>query len=262
MKRILFVFVLTVMLVLTAFAVSAEDFDFNNEAQVTELIAYLESQAPEAGDEYIDVSDFKIRAADELKKLYPEAVCSLEAADPFQLLVATRLSAQCTDARVNLVTPALFGKYPTIEAFAQADVHDVEALIHSCGFFRQKAKDIVGMANDVLSRFGGRVPDTIEELTTLPGVGRKTANLIVGDVYGKPAVVADTHLIRISNRLGLVETKDPLKVELALKELLPPEESNDFCHRAVLHGRALCDARRPLCADCPLNTFCKFSKEQ
>lgn len=202
------------------------------------------------------------KASEELKRLYPEAICSLEAEDPFQLLVATRLSAQCTDARVNLVTPALFGKYPTIEAFAQADVHDVEELIHSCGFFRQKAKDIVGMANDVLSRFGGRVPDTIEELTTLPGVGRKTANLIVGDVYGKPAVVADTHLIRISNRLGLVETKDPLKVELALKKLLEPSESNDFCHRAVLHGRALCDARRPLCSDCPLNSFCKFCKEQ
>ena len=205
--------------------------------------------------------EIAIRAADELKKLYPEAVCSLEAADPFQLLVATRLSAQCTDARVNLVTPALFGKYPTIEAFAQADVHDVEELIHSCGFFRQKAKDIVGMANDVLSRFGGRVPDTIEELTTLPGVGRKTANLIVGDVYGKPAVVADTHLIRISNRLGLVETKDPLKVELALKELLPPEESNDFCHRAVLHGRALCKAPNPRCADCSLSVFCKHYSE-
>lgn len=203
-----------------------------------------------------------LKAADELKRLYPDAICSLEAADPFQLLVATRLSAQCTDARVNLVTPALFAKYPTTEAFAAADVKDVEELIHSCGFFRQKAKDIVGMANDVLGRFGGRVPDTIEELTTLPGVGRKTANLIVGDVYGKPAVVADTHLIRISNRLGLVETKDPLKVELALKKLLPPEESNDFCHRAVLHGRALCDARKPLCPDCPLNTFCKFSKEQ
>lgn len=206
--------------------------------------------------------EIALKAAEELKKLYPEAVCSLVAGDPFQLLVATRLSAQCTDARVNLVTPALFGRYPTTEAFASADVKDVEELIHSCGFFRQKAKDIVGMANDVLERFGGRVPDTIEELTTLPGVGRKTANLIVGDVYGKPAVVADTHLIRISNRLGLVETKDPLKVELALKKLLPPEESNDFCHRAVLHGRALCDARRPLCADCPLNTFCKFSKEQ
>ena len=139
---------------------------------------------------------------------------------------------------------------------------DVEELIHSCGFFRQKAKDIVGMANDVLNRFGGRVPDTIEELTTLPGVGRKTANLIVGDVYNKPAVVADTHLIRISGRLGLVDTKDPLKVELSLKKLLPPGESNDFCHRAVLHGRALCDARRPKCGDCPLSLFCRYFKEQ
>ncbi len=206
--------------------------------------------------------DVALKAVEELKKLYPDAICSLEAEDPFQLLVATRLSAQCTDARVNLVTPALFSKYPTIKAFSDADVKDVEELIHSCGFFRQKAKDIVGMANDVLSRFGGRVPDTIEELTTLPGVGRKTANLIVGDVYNKPAVVADTHLIRISGRLGLVDTKDPLKVELSLKKLLPPEESNDFCHRAVLHGRALCDARKPKCGDCPLNSFCRFYKEQ
>ena len=203
-----------------------------------------------------------LEAVNELKKLYPDAICSLEADDPFQLLVATRLSAQCTDARVNLVTPALFAKYPAIEDFAAADVKDVEELIHSCGFFRQKAKDIVGMAQGVLERYGGRVPDTIEELTTLPGVGRKTANLIVGDVYGKPAVVADTHLIRISGRLGLVDTKDPLKVELALKKLLPPEESNDFCHRAVLHGRALCDARKPLCEQCSLNTFCKYYKEQ
>ena len=144
------------------------------------------------------------RAVEALKKEYPDAVCSLVAGDPFQLLVATRLSAQCTDARVNLVTPALFEKYPTTKAFAEADVSDVEDLIHSCGFFRSKAKDIIGAAQGVLERFDGRVPDTIEELTTLPGVGRKTANLIVGDVYGKPAVVADTHLIRISNRLGLL----------------------------------------------------------
>ena len=210
----------------------------------------------------MQLKDSAIYAVNALTSDYPDAKCSLVSENPLQLLIATRLSAQCTDARVNLVTPGLFGKYPTIEAFARADVKDIEELIHSCGFFRQKAKDIVGMANDVLSRFDGRVPDTIEELTTLPGVGRKTANLIVGDVYGKPAVVADTHLIRISNRLGLVETKDPLKVELALKKLLPPEESNDFCHRAVLHGRALCDARRPLCGECPLNLFCKFYKEQ
>ena len=206
--------------------------------------------------------EIAVKATEELKKLYPDALCSLEAENPFQLLVATRLSAQCTDARVNLVTPSLFEKYPTVEAFSEADVKDIENIIHSCGFFRQKAKDIVGMARAVLEKFDGVVPDTIEALTTLPGVGRKTANLIVGDVYKKPAVVADTHLIRISGRLGLVNTKDPLKVELEMKKLLEPEESNDFCHRAVLHGRALCDARRPKCDECPLNTFCKFYKEK
>lgn len=207
----------------------------------------------------MEKKEIALRAVEELKRLYPDAICSLVAEDPFQLLVATRLSAQCTDARVNLVTPALFSKYPTIEAFAAADIRDVEELIHSCGFFRQKAKDIVGMANMIIEKFGSSVPSTIEELTTLPGVGRKTANLIVGDVYKKPAVVADTHLIRISNRLGLTDTKDPFKVEMQMKALLPPEESNDFCHRAVLHGRALCDARRPKCSECPLNTFCRYS---
>ncbi len=200
-----------------------------------------------------------VLAEKELEKLYPDAVCSLDAADPFQLLVATRLSAQCTDARVNLVTPALFRKYPDAYSLAEADVKDVEELIHSCGFFRQKAKDIIGSAQMIISVHGGTVPDTIEELTRLPGVGRKTANLIVGDVYNKPAVVADTHLIRISNRLGLVDSKDPLKVELEMKKLLSPEKSNDFCHRAVLHGRALCDARKPKCAECPLAYFCQFA---
>lgn len=208
---------------------------------------------------FLKKEEIALNAVEELKKLYPDGLCSLNSENPFQLLVATRLSAQCTDARVNLVTPALFEKYPTIEAFSEADVADVENIIHSCGFFRQKAKDIVGMAKAVLEKYDGVVPDTIEELTTLPGVGRKTANLIVGDVYKKPAVVADTHLIRISNRLGLVSTKDPLKVEMKLKELLPPEESNDFCHRAVLHGRALCDARRPKCGECPLNSFCSYA---
>ena len=202
----------------------------------------------------------KARAAQigkRLKEIYPQAECALDfRGDPFRLLVMARLSAQCTDARVNLVTPALFAKYPTVEAFAAAQVRDVEELIHSCGFFRQKASDIVGMANAVIERYGGRVPDSIEELTTLPGVGRKTANLIVGDVYGQPAVVADTHLIRISNRLGLVSSKDPLKVETALRELLPPEESNDFCHRLVLHGRAVCTARKAYCEKCCMSGFC------
>ena len=195
-----------------------------------------------------------------LKKEYPDAICSLVADDPFQLLVATRLSAQCTDARVNLVTPALFKKYPSVEAFAKAELEDVEELIKSCGFYHDKAKSIIGMAQGVLERFDGKVPDNIEDLTSLPGVGRKTANLIVGDVYGKPAVVADTHLIRISNLLGLVDSKDPKAVELSLKKILPPEESNDFCHRMVLHGRAVCIARRPQCDKCPMKDFCKNAK--
>ncbi|MBQ6752766.1 MAG: endonuclease III [Clostridia bacterium] len=195
-----------------------------------------------------------------LKKEYPDAECALVAGDPFQLLVATRLSAQCTDARVNLITPALFAKYPTTEAFAAAKLSDVEELVHSCGFYHAKAKDIIGAAQAVLERFDGVVPDNIEDLTSLPGVGRKTANLIVGDVYGKPAVVADTHLIRISNLLGLVDTKDPKKVELELKKILPPDESNNFCHRMVLHGRAVCIARRPQCAACCLKDYCKSAK--
>ena len=203
-----------------------------------------------------------LKSVEALKALYTEGLCSLEADDPFKLLIATRLSAQCTDARVNLVTPVLFAKYPDVAALAQADVSDVEEIIHSCGFFRQKAKDIVGTAKRITEEFGGVVPDTIEVLTTLPGVGRKTANLIVGDVYGKPAVVADTHLIRISNRLGLVDTKDPLKVEMQLRKLLPPEESNNFCHRCVLHGRAVCDSRRPKCAECVLQEFCPSAKKE
>ena len=202
-----------------------------------------------------------ISAVEALKKEYPEAICSLNYKDEFQLLAATRLSAQCTDARVNIVTPALFEKYPTVEAFSEAEVADVEELIRSCGFYRTKAKDLVEMAKKIISDFGGKVPDNIEDLTSLPGVGRKTANLICGDIFGKPAVVADTHLIRISNLLGLVETKDPFKVEMQLKELLPAEESNDFCHRCVLHGRAVCIARRPDCENCCMAEFCKSAKK-
>ena len=192
-----------------------------------------------------------------LKQAYPDAVCSLTAQNPLELLIATRLSAQCTDARVNLVTPALFAKYPTLEDYCEARVEDIEEIIHSCGFYHGKARDIIAMAQKIKSDFGGRVPDTIEELTSLQGVGRKTANLIVGDVYGKPAVVTDTHLIRISNRIGLVKAKDPYKVELALKKLLEPEESNDFCHRVVLHGRAVCTARKANCEACVLKDCCK-----
>ncbi len=200
-------------------------------------------------------------AVNALKAKYPNSICSLNAENPLQLIIATRLSAQCTDARVNLVTPALFAKYKTMEDFAAADVADVEEIIHSCGFFRAKARDIIGMCQKMLADFDGKVPDNIEDLTSLPGVGRKTANLIVGDVYGKPAVVADTHLIRISNLLGLVSTKDPYKVEMKLREILPPEESNDFCHRCVLHGRDTCISGRPKCAECVMKEFCKSSEE-
>lgn len=192
-----------------------------------------------------------------LKKEYPEAICSLVADNPFELLVATRLSAQCTDARVNLVTPELFSKYRTLDDYVNADVKDIENIIRSCGFYHGKARDIIDMARGVRDNFDGIVPDNIEDLTTLSGVGRKTANLIVGDVYKKPAVVADTHLIRLTNRMGLVATKDPKKVEMELKKILPPEESNDFCHRCVLHGRAVCTARKANCENCSLNDVCK-----
>lgn len=194
---------------------------------------------------------------DALKNEYPDAICSLTAENPFELLVATRLSAQCTDARVNLVTPALFAKYRTLDDYVNADVKDIEDIIHSCGFYHGKARDIIEMARGVRDRFGGIVPDNIDDLTSLQGVGRKTANLIVGDIYGKPAVVADTHLIRLTNRMGLVDTKDPKKVETELRKILPPEESNDFCHRCVLHGRAVCTARKAYCEKCVANEYCK-----
>lgn len=206
----------------------------------------------------MDKKEKALLAVNALKEKYPDSICSLNAENPLQLIIATRLSAQCTDARVNLVTPALFEKYRTVEDFANADISDVENLIHSCGFFRAKARDIVGMCRKMIEEYDGKVPDTIEKLTSLPGVGRKTANLIMGDVYGQPAVVADTHLIRISNLLGLVSTKDPFKVEMQLREILPPEESNDFCHRCVLHGRETCVSGRPKCESCTMNAFCSY----
>lgn len=208
------------------------------------------------------VKERALLAVNALKEKYPDSLCSLNAENPLQLLIATRLSAQCTDARVNLVTPALFEKYRTVEDFAAAELSDVEALIHSCGFFRTKAKDIIEMSKKIITDFGGEVPDNLDDLTSLPGVGRKTANLIMGDVYGQPAVVADTHLIRISNLLGLVATKDPYKVEMKLRELLPPDESNDFCHRCVLHGRDTCISGRPKCAECVMKDFCKSASDK
>ena len=196
-------------------------------------------------------------AVEALKQEYPDAICSLEYRDPLQLLIATRLSAQCTDARVNLVTPGLFARFPTLEAFCEGTEEEIGELIRSCGFYNTKSKDILGMCKMIRDDFGGVVPDTIEDLTKLPGVGRKTANLIVGDIYGKPAVVTDTHCTRIAGRLGLTANTAPEKVETDLRAVLPPEESNDFCHRLVLHGRAVCTARKALCETCCMAAFCK-----
>ena len=193
-----------------------------------------------------------------LKELYPDGVCSLDYRKDYELLFSVRLAAQCTDERVNKVTPALYARFPTLEALAEADIAEVERYIHSTGFFRAKAKDIVFASRMLLEQFHGKVPGTMEELLSLPGVGRKTANLILGDVHHTPGVVvADTHCIRITGLLGLTDgTKDPGKVEKQLRACLPPEESNDFCHRLVLHGRAVCRARKPDCPNCTLRPWC------
>ena len=195
---------------------------------------------------------------------YPEAVCSLDWEKDYELLFSVRLSAQCTDERVNMVTPALFARFPTLESFAEADVEEVEKYVHSCGFYRAKARDIVACARVLIEQYGGQLPHTMEELTALPGVGRKTANLILGDVFRVPgSTVVDTHCIRISNRLGLVKNqKDPVKIEMELRKQLPPETSSDFCHCIVLHGRAVCDARKPACERCCLKEHCDFYREE
>ncbi|MBQ8794269.1 MAG: endonuclease III [Clostridia bacterium] len=200
-----------------------------------------------------------LKAVEALEILYPDAICSLNYSDAFQLLIATRLSAQCTDARVNMVTPALFAAYPDAASMAAAPIESVEELIKTCGLYKTKAKDLVGIGKMIVSEFGGTVPDTIEQLTKLPGVGRKTANLVCGDVYGKPAVVTDTHFIRLCNRLGFVKTTNPLQVENAMRKLLPPDKSNDFCHRSVLFGRDICTARKMYCERCPMADFCPSS---
>ncbi len=191
-----------------------------------------------------------------LKQSYPLAYCELVYEKDYQLLFAARLSAQCTDKRVNQVTPLLFSKYPSLEALAAADIDELGQVIHSCGFFRTKARDIVLASAMLLSEFGGTVPDNMDDLLKLPGVGRKTANLILGDIYGQPAVVVDTHCIRLVNKLGIAQGKDPKKLEFALKEIIPPHEQSDFCHRIVLHGRSVCIARRPLCSQCSLRMYC------
>ena len=193
-----------------------------------------------------------------LEGKYPEAPCALHYSKDYELMIAVRLSAQCTDARVNLITPTLFATYPTLEEMANADIAQVEKIIHSCGFFRQKAKDIILACQMLLTEHDGRVPDTMEKLLKLPGVGRKTANLLLGDLYGVPgSVVCDTHCIRICGRLGLSKGKEPGKVEKQLRKILPAEESSDFCHRIVLFGREVCTARNPKCSQCTLSPFCK-----
>lgn len=194
-----------------------------------------------------------------LKTDYPESRCALQYKKDYELMVAVRLSAQCTDARVNEVTPSLFAVYPTLEALAEADISHVEELVHSCGFYKNKAREIVLACRMLLTDYGGKVPGTMEELLKLPGVGRKTANLLLGDLYNAPgAVVCDTHCIRISNRLGLAQGKEPEKVERQLRAILPPEESSEFCHRLVLHGRAVCTARSPKCTGCSLAPLCDY----
>ena len=193
-----------------------------------------------------------------LKEAYPEALCALHYRKAYELMISVRLSAQCTDARVNLVTPALFERFPTLHSFACADISEVEEYVRSCGFYKHKARDIVLACQMLEERFGGRVPSTMEELLQLPGVGRKTANLLLGDIYKVPgSVVCDTHCIRICGLLGLSSGTDPAKVEQQLRAVLPPEESSDFCHRIVLHGRAVCVARRPNCAACTLAPYCR-----
>ena len=197
-----------------------------------------------------------------LVEAFPHPKCALDFTSPLQLLIATVLSAQTTDKRVNTVTPELFSRFPDAASLAAANPQDVEDIIHPLGFYRSKTKHLLGLAAVLRDRFGGEVPDTMDSLVTLPGVGRKTANLILGDVYHKPAVVVDTHCIRLSNRMGLVDgLKDPVKIETALRKILPPEESSDFCHRLVLHGRAVCTARKPLCSTCCVRHVCQTAEE-
>ena len=206
----------------------------------------------------------KERAAiivERMKDMYPDAVCSLSYQDPLQLLIAVVLSAQCTDARVNQVTPALFERFPDLDAFCEASVEEIGTYIRSCGFYNSKSKNISGLCHMIKDEYGGQVPDSIEELVKLPGVGRKTANLICGDVYGKDGYVVDTHMIRISQRMGLCalkanESNPAYKIEMQLRKLIPESESSDFCHRIVLHGRALCTARKAKCDECALNDIC------
>lgn len=206
-----------------------------------------------------EIALFAINA---LEQLYPHAICSLEYNKPYELMIAARLSAQCTDARVNVVTKNLFKKYPTLESFADAELSELESDVKPCGFYHTKAKSIKEMSQKLISNFDGNIPDSFEQLLSLPGIGRKTANLLMGDIWGKPAIVTDTHFIRITGRLGLTNHTEPHKVEQDLLKLIPPKKSSDFCHRIVLFGRDICKARKPLCSKCPLSSVCEFFANQ
>ncbi len=208
----------------------------------------------------MDKKETALLAVKELEKLYPDIKCSLIYEHDYQLLIAVRLSAQCTDARVNIVTESLFKKYPDLQSFADADLSELEQDVKPCGFYHTKAKNIKDMAKTLIEKYNGELPQTMEELTSLAGVGRKTANLIMGDVWGKPAIVTDTHCIRITGRLGLTENTEPFKVEKDLLKLIPPEVSSRFCHQTVQFGRDICTARKPKCSQCPLNYFCRYFK--
>ena len=198
-----------------------------------------------------------LKAVEALERVYPDAVCSLTYEKPYELLISTRLSAQCTDARVNLVTPVLFSKFPSLQSLADAPIEEIEEIIKPCGLFHTQAKDIKMLSRMLIDDFSGELPDTLEDLMKLPGIGRKTANLVMGDIFHQPAVVTDTHCIRICGRLGLTKEKEPFKVEMDLRKILPPEKSNDFCHRLVHFGREFCKARAPQCTVCPLQDICK-----
>lgn len=200
-------------------------------------------------------------ACEELEKIYPDIDCTLDYSNPYELMFAARLAAQCTDARVNIVTKTLFVKYPSLEAFANADLEELEQDVRPCGFYKTKAKSLKEMAGQLIENFGGEVPSTMEELLTLSGIGRKTANLMLGDVFGKPAIVTDTHCIRITGRLGLTKNTEPAKVEKDLIKLIPPEISSHFCHQTVQFGRDICRARSPKCGECPLAYFCAYYKK-
>lgn len=200
-------------------------------------------------------------AVERLEQIYPQAVCSLEYSKPYELLIAVRLSAQCTDARVNIVTKVLFEKYPTLESIANADIVDIENIVKPCGLYKTKAKSIVDTAKKLISEFDSKIPDNMDALLSLPGIGRKSANLILGDIYGQTAVVTDTHCMRICERLGLSKGREPYAVEMQLREILPMDKANDFCHRLVLFGREYCSAKKPKCTSCPVADICSYKEK-